>query len=301
MKLRTSLLTMLILNEAAVLKTLAFSVVHVSSASPASPSVPLVGLPLTNGHNLNLDKTRTSSKSTSALNSITPNISDDLSLNIDTTNQNPRGVDRVSVCMGELCKCQEESSELILQDLLSRNLPYVVEDAPCLGACGMGAMVSIEYQDGGYDLVMGRLETFQAVGIEIGSYDDSSNGDDDMRADTNGPDPNANAVSDAEVVRTANVLVDKENVDKEVLAQSITSVPSDVIVQTQSLSKETSQATHIDISNSDESDTSAAVRDDHGAVKRMRDAAKTSNDEITNPWINMALYLVNKAKDGIMK
>lgn len=296
MKLKV-LLIMLILNEAAMMETLAFTVRVVSSSYCSLTHHGQQHFSNSSSRMDNKKKTRTSSKSSSALNVI------------NTNNQNPRGIDRVSVCMGELCKCQEESSELILQDLLSRNLPYVVEDAPCLGACGIGAMVSIEYQDGGYDLVTGRQETFQAVGIDIVdknycSNDSSSNDEDGMvGADaSNGPDANANANAfSAEVVSNANVLLEEEYIDKEAFAQSITSLQGNVIAHTQSSSKEISQATRTDISDSDESDTSAAVGDDHGAVKRMRDAAKSSNDEIANPWINMALYLVNKAKDGILK
>jgi len=289
-------MTILILNEEAVLETLAFTV-RISS----SPAVGRFSSLTPHEQHFDMDKTRTSSKSTtSALNSNTGTTNISNNNNNNNNNQkNPRGVDRVSVCLGELCKCQEESSELILQDLLSRNLPYVVEDAPCLGACGIGAMVSIEYQDGGYDLVTGRLETFQAVGIDI-EIENAANA-------------NANASANA----NANDRVDQDNLEKEAFAQtrSITSLPSDVIVPTQSLSKETSQATariNTDINISDldsdepDNDTSAGagavVRDDHGAVKRMREEAKSSkNDEITNPWINMALYLANKAKDGILK
>lgn len=45
----------------------------------------------------------------------------------------------VSVCTAELCNCQEEgffSGDDILAALKSKNLPYPVEKAPCLGACG---------------------------------------------------------------------------------------------------------------------------------------------------------------------
>ena len=73
----------------------------------------------------------------------------------------------MSICMGELCKCQEEgnNAESIMADLESRNLPFSVEDAPCLGACGVGAMVSIEYENGDYNLVTGLEETLSAIGL----------------------------------------------------------------------------------------------------------------------------------------
>jgi hypothetical protein len=33
----------------------------------------------------------------------------------------------------------------------------------------------------------------------------------------------------------------------------------------------------------------------------MREEAVSSNEEITNPWVNMAVYLANKAKDSLLK
>ena len=71
----------------------------------------------------------------------------------------------VSVCTAELCCCQEEGlgGDEILEDLLSRNLPYPIEEAPCLGACGGGAMVAIDFEDGGYALVAGIDETLHDI------------------------------------------------------------------------------------------------------------------------------------------
>jgi len=187
----------------------------------------------------------------------------------DGNDRNPREVDRVSVCLGELCKCQEESSELILQDLLSRNLPYVVEDAPCLGACGVGAMVSIEYQDGGYALVTGQQETFQAVGIE--GFNEMNNVWDEIGVDD----------TIDEDVRTIDIVA-----QAKYESIGVQNAPTTLKINDSSLSTLSTRST---------------TRDDHGAVKRMREEAVSSNEEITNPWVNMAVYLANKAKDSLLK
>ena len=34
----------------------------------------------------------------------------------------------------------------------------------------------------------------------------------------------------------------------------------------------------------------------HEAVKRMREEARESKEEVLNPWLNMAIYLLNKAR-----
>ena len=50
----------------------------------------------------------------------------------------------VRVCMGNLCRCQDEAAgggaEALLAALRARApLPYPIEEDPCLGACGQGA------------------------------------------------------------------------------------------------------------------------------------------------------------------
>lgn len=73
----------------------------------------------------------------------------------------------VSVCTAELCCCQEEGpgGNEILEHLLSRDLPYSIGEAPCLGACGGGAMVSIDFEDGSYALAAGLDETLSELSL----------------------------------------------------------------------------------------------------------------------------------------
>ncbi len=181
-----------------------------------------------------------------------------------STSANPRGVDRVSICHGELCKCQEEeNAETIMNDLISRDLPYVVEDAPCLGACGVGAMVSIEYEDGGYDLVTGLQETHIAVGI-LSSPTSSK--------------PPVPAIADPvlEIQQKADFISNDED---------------EIIEESQPITMATSL---------DSQPIKDSAKEDHGAVQRMRDQAKAAkNEEKPNPWVNMALYLAKKAQESV--
>mmetsp|Transcript_20994 Transcript_20994/g.31102 ORF Transcript_20994/g.31102 Transcript_20994/m.31102 type:complete len:179 (-) Transcript_20994:202-738(-) len=73
----------------------------------------------------------------------------------------------VYVCTAELCCCQEEGfgGDEILEHLRAQNLPYPTEEAPCLGACGGGAKVSIDFDDGSYALVTGMKETLSELGL----------------------------------------------------------------------------------------------------------------------------------------
>jgi len=250
------------------------------------------------------------SKKTAARNSLKSSVNTDHNHagRADDNDRNPRGVDRVSVCLGELCKCQEESSELILQDLLSRNLPYIVEDAPCLGACGVGAMVSIEYQDGGYDLVTGKQDTFIAVGINhiTNNQPDVTTG----LSTTRSVQPGSMADTGASLSTTTCTLDGngaQKMADEALSITDASAQEKNVAIDMQTTPMETRQATllsdeSLKTNSSSVTSTRSSTRDDHGAVKRMRDEVISSNDEkMSNPWVNMAVYLANKAKESLLK
>ena len=76
-------------------------------------------------------------------------------------------VSTVSVCTAELCCCQEDGMGglEILADLKARKLPYPIDEAPCLGACGGGAMVAIDFDNGTSSLVTGLDETLMELGL----------------------------------------------------------------------------------------------------------------------------------------
>lgn len=187
-------------------------------------------------------------------------------------------VDRVSICMGELCKCQEEgnNAESIMIDLQSRNLSFDVEDAPCLGACGLGAMVSVEYDDGDYRLVTGLDETLEAIGL----------------APQNDFIRNEVFEENASQMNNLNISTDSTIVGQEGQTATMEIITSDVL--TQSLSEYTSDAQ--DMHEAMES-TREEVEVEHDAIKRMRAEATPES----NPWINMAMYIGGKFKDGIIK
>jgi hypothetical protein len=189
-----------------------------------------------------------------------------------TINSNPSKVDRVTICMGELCKCQEENADMIMDTLVSiEGLPFQIDDSPCLGACGVGAMVSVEYEDGTYNLVTGLQETLEAVGLSE-SIDVRGN---IMSQDILSPIESESARQDDLGETAQNYL---NNIDMN----------SSTLNSVDNLSEKANET------------VIATEREDHnvehGAVKRMREEARESKEEVLNPWLNMAVYLLNKAR-----
>lgn len=201
---------------------------------------------------------------------------------------NPLDVDRVSICMAELCQChEEENANTIQTELLSRDLPYTVEDSPCLGACGVGPMVSIEYENGDYALVMGLEETLAAVGIEM-ERTTTVNAQEEREGDmgiTSRDPQNLNTVETLDKDATEDavgILSQEESTIKE-LEETRT------ILETSDVMEESLQKEEI-ISNAE----------DHGAVDRMRNEAQKAEQDNANPWVNMAAYLAKKAKESVL-
>ncbi len=184
--------------------------------------------------------------------------------------------------MGELCKCQEEgnNAESIMQDLQSRNLPFDVEDAPCLGACGVGSMVSIEYMDGDYALLTGLEETLEAIGIitvQEQEIEDSKINNDlssivfSEEAKEDIPQFNNEERTDSETNKTP-VIINEETTKK--------TEKNEIKVQVDAIKN---------------------VEDEHDAIKRMRAEASQSIHQQSNPWVNMAFYIGKKITDSIAK
>ena len=187
-------------------------------------------------------------------------------------------VNRVNVCMGELCKCQEgDNAEIILADLGSRNLPFVVEDAPCLGACGMGAMVSVEYEDGDYLLVTGLKETLEAIGVqgyinkEVDKIVDIEQNEGNQPVDMAEIPPVVNEINKNDFMSTKDLNTNNNDIQDGASEQDISD--SNDIVNIVSPDKN--------------------IEDNHDAIKRMRAAAK-EDEEKSNPWVNMAMYIGKK-------
>jgi hypothetical protein len=202
----------------------------------------------------------------------------------------PIAVDRVNICMGELCKCQEEgnNAESIMADLQSRDINFDVEEAPCLGACGLGSMVSIEYENGDYDLVTGLEETLEAVGLVTTK----------MKIDK--VQNLENHESDEKVNHQEDTLIDVNNgVNNEISTNESQRIQDDMLnevaVEAKAVVEVKAEIETI------EPELKIKVEDEHDAIKRMRAESTQDKEEKINPWMNMALYIGKKVSDSVMK
>lgn len=83
-------------------------------------------------------------------------------------------VARISVCAGELCQCQGEeyeftggASDAAINELEQLNLPFPIEEVGCLGACGMGTMIAIDFENGDSIMTDGLDSTYSELGISV--------------------------------------------------------------------------------------------------------------------------------------
>lgn len=206
----------------------------------------------------------------------------------------PVKVDRVNICMGELCKCQEEgnNAESIMADLQSRNLAFVVEDAPCLGACGVGSMVSIEYQDGDYALVTGLEETLSAIGI-------TESGIRSIEEIEEGAEIGIKTKDDAQILNTdKSATSNKSDTVKNLSDQ--TSIQEHDYGQTEVSKVTDSGQEEKEVEGINIMSKVSVVEKEHDAVKRMR-AEYEREESLPNPWMNMALYIGDKVKEKLLK
>jgi len=181
---------------------------------------------------------------------------------------NTVNVKRISVCTEELCQCQGEgyesggAADATLDTLQSLDLSFPIDDVGCLGACGMGSMVAIDYENGDSVLVDGLQSTLVELGIEQES-------------------PN--------VVASTSDIVD-----------NLTSSKSESESVASSSINERAVSSSSTTTSIEESETEAAVKivtqpklDD--VRDRMRKEAADMSTEVPNPWLNMASYLAKKA------
>jgi predicted metal-binding protein len=83
-------------------------------------------------------------------------------------------VAQISVCAGELCQCQGEefeytggASDAAINELEQLNLPFPIEEVGCLGACGMGTMIAIDFENGDSVMTDGLDSTYSELGISV--------------------------------------------------------------------------------------------------------------------------------------
>ena len=185
---------------------------------------------------------------------------------------NSANVKRISVCTEELCQCQGEgyesggAADATLETLKSLDLSFPIDDVGCLGACGMGSMVAIDYENGDSILVDGLQSTLLELGIE---QEESNN-----------------------VVASASEIVDNLTSSKSE-SESVASngIDNNTVVSsstTTSIEETETEAVKI-VTQSKKEPKLVDVRD------RMRQEAADMSTEVPNPWLNMASYLAKKA------
>jgi len=193
---------------------------------------------------------------------------------------------QVSVCTAELCCCQEDGvmgGNEILATLLSRKLPYPVDEAPCLGACGGGAMVVIDFEDGSSALVSGIDETL----MELGLLKDSN--DATVASSPAASIPLNPSASDDDDSAQERLVADSDSFKASL------EVKSSFVEETlpEPATREVVKVT-----------TTRRVKPSVELVdvrERMRAeaAVKATEEESVNPWLNAASYLAGKAAEKL--
>ena len=193
----------------------------------------------------------------------------------------------VSVCTAELCQCQGDeyadggAADALIANLIARQLPFPVEGSGCLGACGMGTTVAIDYNDGTASLVAGLDQTLTELGISrIVVQDESSittNNADVLSLSTAVPNSGIPAVSVVPADMNAPIFTSNDRAQGQQQQQQPAELIADSVVPKKA----------------------AGTPKLASAIVRMRaEAAKetaSADRPTTNPWANMAGYLAKKA------
>jgi hypothetical protein len=169
----------------------------------------------------------------------------------------------------------------ILAYLHSRNLPYPIDEAPCLGACGGGAMVVIDFEDGSSALISGIDETLMELGLS-----------DNTKDKTVAP---LIPVSRDSVSGGAN---ESENIVAvpEVAMMSLQAILPSIEEPSAGVDGKTKMETKMEIKPK-KAKTSVELID---VRERMRaEAVAKTKDQPTNPWLNAASYLAGKAAERL--
>jgi hypothetical protein len=200
----------------------------------------------------------------------------------------------VSVCTADLCCCQEEGlgGDQIFADLQARDLPYPIDEAPCLGACGGGAMVAIDFDDGSFALVAGIEETLAELGISESTPATTSSVETEPALLVEINESKFSALETPLVAPLANTP--RENV--------VTPTGDEVVAP--ATEKGIAPITSVE----DIKESAAPVRSARYSPpsqnlvdvrERMRAEASKYDDEPANPWLNTASYLAGKAAEKL--
>lgn len=186
----------------------------------------------------------------------------------------------VSVCTAELCCCQDDGpgGDEILAELQARNLPYTVDEAPCLGACGGGAMVAIDFEDGTSALVAGLQETLMELGL----------------SDTIVSEKNEPATKPVSVVAST-VEFPSASVFKESEAETLEVNAGNVDRSSEASERKVETFTPAKIENLSKPAKKSSTLELVDVRDRMRAEASKEDEKPVNPWLNAASYLAGKA------
>jgi len=214
-------------------------------------------------------------------------------------------IERVAVCTGELCQCQEIGGDEILANLLSRNEPYEIEETVCLGACGVDAMVSIEYKDGTDFLAMGLQETLETLGLDYAEGESTlqqqekelSQQRQQLVVEIKEEEEKIESIPFAEKEKetvTALQSSEEQSPNSKVTIPSISS--TNAIPTTTKVVTESTETPSSPILTSDKKELQ--VNNEHAARDRMRAAAAAAaaKEETVSPWA----YLAKKAWESVV-
>jgi len=221
-------------------------------------------------------------------------------------------VSTVIVCTAELCMCQDEGfgGGDILETLRSKNLPYAVEEAHCLGACGGGAMVAIDFEDGTSALVSGMDKTLMELGLSLDDVTCS-----DTLESVEAPPAEVPIVPESINCAPTTVALSSPFAISATIspAESKIATPSEtesqanvegrqatVVVSAADISQAPTISTPTKKDKPTNTSPKVSIKEGYqDARDRMRAQAAEENTA-GNPWWNVATYLAQKATESIM-
>merc|ERR1719253_6334 len=233
-------------------------------------------------------------------------------------------VTRVSVCADELCQCQGAggASSHAIEELEGLGLPFPVYEVGCLGACGMGTVIAIDYENGDTSLMDGLESTLVELGIpprrdqettkdHVKSFEKEAVADAAGRANEGTSPSSAISVKDDVAPEKSHVMVDErdrmrqdatDDAEKafDKAAKSFDKATKSLDKAAKSLDKAAGRA-----KEGTSPSGAIGVKDDvapekpHGMVVRDR-MRQEAAENVENPWLNMVSYLGKNATDTIL-
>ena len=177
----------------------------------------------------------------------------------------------------------------ILAALRSRKLPYPIDEAPCLGACGGGAMVVIDFEDGSSALVSGMDETLMELGLGNKS-NDATVARPVSTICHNASTTEGSAPHKLEIV-SDNICKTLQEVASSSAEVPIPEPDMNQVVKVTTTTTTTTTTTRVKARTVELVDVRERMRADA--------AVKATEGESVNPWLNAASYLAGKAAEKL--